>query len=230
MNSIWDLYAMVYDSLPKYFKPYQELVQEVVREVSACSDKGAILDAGCGTGNYSLALAEMGYNVTGIDSSKSMLRRAEEKRKKVDDCKIQLLKLDLTKKLPYPNNYFDGIISIHALYTIKDTGSVLKEYQRVLRPNGRFILAESQRPFSIMPSLKETKQKYGLKAAIGVFYHLFLLGILNLVIAERQVTGFYHYWNENELREKLSEAGFKIVSIKETYTNNLDFLVISTKT
>jgi ubiquinone/menaquinone biosynthesis C-methylase UbiE len=220
---------MVYDSLPKYFKPYQELVKEVVREIRTYSDRGTILDAGCGTGNFSLALAEMGYDVTGIDSSKSMLRRAEEKRKKVADGKMQLLKLDLTNKLPYPNNYFDGIISIHALYTIKDTGPVLKEYQRVLRPNGRFVLSESQRPFAIIPSLKEAKQKYGLKAAVGVLYHLFLLGIFNLIIAERQVTGFYHYWNESELREKLSEAGFKIISIKETYTNNLDLLIISTK-
>jgi ubiquinone/menaquinone biosynthesis C-methylase UbiE len=37
------------------------------------------LDAGCGTGNYALALAQVGFHVTGIDYAAGMLARAQDK-------------------------------------------------------------------------------------------------------------------------------------------------------
>ncbi len=230
MVSFWDLYASVYDSLPKHFQPYQELIEQVVEEVRTHSDKGTILDAGCGTGNFSIALAKTGYDVTGIDYSESMLKRAEKKKKNASNCYLKFLKTDLRNRLPYPDNYFDKIISIHVLYTIKDTDLVLREYNRILRPNGQFVLSEFQRPIEIMPALRETIQRGGLKEAINVFYHLFFLGLFNVVIAERQASSFYHYWSKSELKGKLLEAGFRVISVKETYTNNLDLLITSIKT
>ena len=40
---------------------------------------GALIDIGCGTGGYAAALAERGWDVTGVDVSEDMLRRAEAK-------------------------------------------------------------------------------------------------------------------------------------------------------
>jgi SAM-dependent methyltransferase len=37
---------------------------------------GSLLDVGCGTGSYTAALAERGWDVTGADISEDMLRRA----------------------------------------------------------------------------------------------------------------------------------------------------------
>jgi SAM-dependent methyltransferase len=39
----------------------------------------SVLDLGCGTGNHSLRLASMGYQVVGVDASEAMLRVAEQK-------------------------------------------------------------------------------------------------------------------------------------------------------
>ena len=115
------------------------------------------------------------------------------------------------------------------MYTISDTGPVLDEYFRVLRPEGVFILSELQRPISIIPCLKEAKYTGGWREVISVFCHLFLIGIFNFIVVERQMTGLYHYWNEKELREKLSKAGFNIISIREAYTTNVDLFVNSKK-
>ncbi len=229
MVSLWDLYASVYDSLPKHFQPYQELVAQVVEEVRTYSDKGTVLDAGCGTGNFSIALAKSGYDVTGIDYSASMLKRAERKKRNAGNCNVRFLKLDLRDQLPYPDNYFDKIVSIHALYTIKDTEPILEEYYRVLRPNGQFVLSEFQRPVRIMPVLREAMRRRGLREAINLSYHLFSLGLFSMIVAERQASSFYHYWSESELRGKLSYAGFKVISVKEAYTDNLDLLITSVK-
>ena len=38
-----------------------------------------VLDAGCGTGTYALALAKAGFNVIGIDYASGMLARARAK-------------------------------------------------------------------------------------------------------------------------------------------------------
>ena len=81
MVSFWNLYATVYDSLPNHFQPYQKLLEQVVGAVSKFSDKGRILDAGCGTGNFSIALAKKGYDVVGIDYTEGMLKELWGKRK-----------------------------------------------------------------------------------------------------------------------------------------------------
>jgi ubiquinone/menaquinone biosynthesis C-methylase UbiE len=229
LRSIWDLYARVYDSIPRHFKPYQELVQEVVSEVGKCPHGGRVLDVGCGTGTYSVTLAKAGYDVTGIDYSDSMLARATKHGSNIAG-KVHFIKSNLTDRLPYTDDSFDCVISVHSLYTIKETGRVLKEYYRVLRPGGRFVLAEPRYPVKLIPCLKEAKKRNGLKGAAIAFSSLFLPGIINLIIAERQATGFYHYFNEYEIRERLSEAGFTIVSVRETYIDNMDLMAISHKT
>ena len=53
----WDCYARFYDALPKYYGPYQRLVSDVVQAVEADVARGdRILDAGCGTGSFSIEL------------------------------------------------------------------------------------------------------------------------------------------------------------------------------
>ena len=41
-----------------------------------------ILDIGCGTGRHSIELSKRGYDITGVDLSNSLLKRAKEKAAK----------------------------------------------------------------------------------------------------------------------------------------------------
>ena len=229
MLSFWDLYAAVYDSLPDHYTPYRVLLDQIVNEVSTHTPKGRILDAGCGTGNFSIALAKKGYDVVGIDYADGMLRRAEKKKKKLSIENMTLLKLDLEKKLTLPDNHFDVVISIHTLYTLSNFKAVLREYCRILRPNGCLVLSEVQRPIKILPILKEAKNRGGWREVIDVFSHFFIFGLFNIALGKRQGSGTYHYWNESELREELSSAGFRVLSVKEAYTNKQDLLINSVR-
>jgi SAM-dependent methyltransferase len=59
-----------------------------------------VLELRCGTGRVTMALAERRYRVTGLDLSKPMLERAEEKRAKLpaeERALVHLLQGDMTR-------------------------------------------------------------------------------------------------------------------------------------
>lgn len=79
MTKVFDAYAAYYDLLyqDKNYLTEAEHVASLIRtHIPACS---RILELGCGTGEHALHLANMGYQIHGIDSSKAMVSRAQSK-------------------------------------------------------------------------------------------------------------------------------------------------------
>ncbi|RLQ98154.1 class I SAM-dependent DNA methyltransferase [Falsibacillus albus] len=72
-------FAYVYDFLMKDmpYSQWMELVREKQTQYEVNGDR--VLDLGCGTGELSIGLAEMGYDVTGVDLSEDMLMVAKDK-------------------------------------------------------------------------------------------------------------------------------------------------------
>lgn len=102
-------------------------------------DGAQILDLCCGTGRHSLALADFGYNVTGIDLSEVLLKQAvqsdEEKR-------VRWIRGDM-RSIPVQGPY-DAVVNLFTSFGYFDTEEenvqVLREIRRVLKPGGGFIL------------------------------------------------------------------------------------------
>lgn len=90
-----------------------------------------LLDVGCGTGSYAAGLADMGWDVTGVDVSEDMLRRARAKG-------VEVVRADATS-LPFENGSFAAAISIFTHTDVDDFGAVLREIARVLRPDSPFV-------------------------------------------------------------------------------------------
>jgi ubiquinone/menaquinone biosynthesis C-methylase UbiE len=102
-----------------------------------------LLDAGCGTGNFSMKLAEAKAKVTGVDISREMLRIAVEKSSQ-SGYDIIFQEVDL-HKLPFTDDSFDGVISMAALEFIKVTEPVMDELYRVLKPGGHLLVGTINR-------------------------------------------------------------------------------------
>ena len=99
-----------------------------------------ILDAGCGTGGYALALAQRGYVVTGLDLSMPLLAEAQ-KRSTPERAALTLVCGNLLT-LPFARHY-DGLLCRGVLNDLLDTASrqeVFFSFARVLRPGGVLIL------------------------------------------------------------------------------------------
>ncbi|HPF98918.1 MAG TPA: class I SAM-dependent methyltransferase [Kiritimatiellia bacterium] len=105
--------------------------------------RGRALDFGCGAGNNSCFLAEKGYEVSGVDVSSEALRlvRKNLAMKHLHKSLIKRFRVidPGTTCLPFPDDYFDFILSNQVLYylpTSKDIHSTNRELARCLKPGG----------------------------------------------------------------------------------------------
>lgn len=95
-----------------------------------------ILDLGCGSGRHLVYLARQGFSVYGLDSSATGLGYAQ-KWLEAEGLSAELVQQDMTC-LPYPDEYFDGLISIHVIFhnTLANMRKTIREIHRVLCPGG----------------------------------------------------------------------------------------------
>ena len=92
---------------------------------------GALLDVGCGTGAYAVGLVELGWDVTGVDVSEDMLRRASAKG-------VHSVQTDATA-LPFEDASFDAAVSVFTHTDFDDFPGAVREIARVLRPGAPFV-------------------------------------------------------------------------------------------
>lgn len=95
---------------------------------------GEILDIGCGSGNYTVALQQRGVQCSGIDISEEMLSKARKKSGEIEWV------LGDACKLPWDRERFDGAVSILATHHIRELTACFAEAYRVLKPGASFVL------------------------------------------------------------------------------------------
>jgi len=96
-----------------------------------------ILDAGCGTGVFTLDMISCGARVVGLDLSLSMIQKA---RQKGASSQLRIISADILR-LPFLENSFDKTVSITALEFIPDGQKAIKELFRVTRKEGTLVVA-----------------------------------------------------------------------------------------
>ncbi|UOX89999.1 class I SAM-dependent methyltransferase [Amycolatopsis sp. FBCC-B4732] len=109
-----------------------------------------VLDLGCGTGRFTIPLAESGAVVTGLDLSPGMLAVARAKLGE-RGLRADLREGDMAD-LPFPDACFDVVTSMLALMhiPIPDRPRVFREVHRVLKPGGRMVLCVKNAVFERM--------------------------------------------------------------------------------
>jgi demethylmenaquinone methyltransferase/2-methoxy-6-polyprenyl-1,4-benzoquinol methylase len=98
------------------------------------------LDLACGTGDIAFAMAARGARVTGLDITYRMVELAKEK---ADGPRF--LVGDMLA-LPFADASFDLVTTGYGIRNVPDIDTALGEVRRVLRPGGRFLSLDFNRP------------------------------------------------------------------------------------
>ena len=115
-----------------YAREFSTPTDDMDKFTEMIKPKAKILDLGCGTGNETLYLSGLGYNVTGVDFSDEMLAIAKAK-----DPITTYINQDLDN-LKFPENSFDHAIAVGALHYLPKTNvpKCLGNIYKILRPEG----------------------------------------------------------------------------------------------
>lgn len=121
------------------------------------SDPNArILEAGCGTGGILKGMLNKGFKAEGVDT-------AEKAISVLKKHKIPAQKMDVLK-LTYPDNIFDGYISLGVIEHFideEDSIAIIKEAIRVTKKGGRIFCSV---PFTNLLRHHFMKEKYNKKS------------------------------------------------------------------
>ena len=141
-RQFWDREADTFDNEPDH-----GLRDPIVREAwtnllvnSLPSPPTSVLDIGCGTGSLSLVLAELNYEVTGIDLSEVMIARAKAKVKATGYA-IPFKVMDAFNP-DFSPQQFHVIICRHLLWALPEPALALQRWSKILVPGGRLLLIE----------------------------------------------------------------------------------------
>jgi ubiquinone/menaquinone biosynthesis C-methylase UbiE len=121
-------------------KGHEEVFDRVLQLLQPAAD-GRCLEIGCGGGRLLERVLACGGSAAGLDHSPDMLAlSAARNREAVESGQLEL-KLGEASQLPWPDDTFASVVSANTFFFVEHRDRLLAEILRVLRPNGRAIIA-----------------------------------------------------------------------------------------
>lgn len=238
-KKFWDSYGKIYMHL-EVGAPYEQMLN-AIRDIIIDKDYSIWLDAGCGPGAMINLLLNNQKNIEkiiGIDFDKVMIDKATKRLK--DYSNVELNSIDLSKKLPFEDNYFGGIIANLVLSYIivfddldkKYSGNealkcILLEMYRILKKDGIFVWTspvENVNFFKVF--LAGWKQVFNPLDPCIYYGPLILLYALQ--IQSKGKKGIYHFLNKESILSLMVDIGFKDIKIEKVFANQA-YLISSKK-
>jgi len=114
--------------------------EAILQKTVAKAPGKRVLDIGTGTGQLAVYLARAGFEVTGVDIAENMVAQAA-RYAAAQHLDIRFRTGD-AEHLDFDNNSFDAVVSRNLLWTLPHPEDALKEWRRVLAPNGVLVLSD----------------------------------------------------------------------------------------
>lgn len=194
---VWDVMGSLYNQ--RIYGAISELYNHIARWATPAGQV-RILDAGAGRGYMSLQLAAWNPRamITGIDYSFMQVRHAEKLRqkRKIANCSFSRGNV---MAIDFQDACFDAAVSIGSIKHWPDGLRGLKEINRVLKPGGRLLIAETDREASdddIRNFIKRFKIWF-------IPDRLLFWGLRHVIFGQS--------YSEKNLAEAVRQAGFRDV-------------------
>jgi len=155
-----------------------------------------VLDAGCGMGQWSVALAAHNALVFGVDLNAGRLALAKRLAAAMG-CGNTAFQRARLEALPYPAKTFDGIFC-YGVFMFTYMPRTLVEFARILKPGGKLYVNANSFGWYIH-LLRDVP--WNRRPALGIIKNTLLRRKQAIIVSER--------W----LRARLDEHGFDVVAV-----------------
>ena len=170
IESYYNTKAKDYDESFKmlYFKIFDAITWKYLAPYIPTNPNALVLDAGGGTGRWTIQIAKKGCKVILMDISGEMLQIATKKVKEENlQQKITIKKGDITKT-KYADETFDMVLCEHALFLFKDPDIILKEFRRILKKKAPLIISAHNRYVQSLVSLSKKPNIDNVENALSI--------------------------------------------------------------
>ncbi len=118
-------------------------LEELLHADTAFADGSTVLEAGCGTGAQTVALARRspGAHITAVDISATSLAEARARVEAAGYCRVTFRQADLLR-LPFAPASFDHVFVCFVLEHLPDPQAALAAMRPLLRPGGTITVIE----------------------------------------------------------------------------------------
>lgn len=211
-REMWDTKAAFWDELhgDEGNRFHRELIGPAVEALLNLQAGKKVLDVACGSGMLARRMASLGAEVTGVDFSGELLKRAQA-RGQSGGVPIRYLQVDATDEealAAMGEGAFDAVTCTMALMDMPEIGPLYRAVRRLLKPGGRFVFATMHPAFNsnnpvFTAELADVQGELVLTNAIKISRYLDIppekgVGARNEPSA--------HYYYHRPLHELLGEA------------------------
>jgi len=133
-----------------------QMIDERFFALKGAPREGRLLELGCGAGNLSIALAEKGFEVYGVDFSKTAITWAKENARQ-SGKNIRFEVADVCNLASFEDESFDLAYDGYSFHCIIGENRVvaLAEWKRILKPGGILFISSLCAP-EVDPNFPDT--------------------------------------------------------------------------
>ncbi len=158
--------------------------------------RGKVLDLGCGDGDYSKGLADLGFEVTASDIDCARFKYKDS---------VGFQPCDINKDISFAGNSFDYLLLLEVVEHLRNPYVVLSQINRIMKPNGCLFIST--------PNVLNLKSR--VRFLFEGTYEYFREPPLDQVKNPKEVIFNLHIapYRYHELEYSLAVSGFKVAGI-----------------
>lgn len=233
----WEDYLEEFKLISK-IPQYLDLFNDVCTSLGSVPAGGRLLDAGCGNGAFGAwvlsqwsARGEISLrpplNYIGVDYVPRALQEADKHHRvlwstperKSDSLGWHYLLSDLTKPLPFLDDYFDAVCCNLVLSYIPQPRAIFQELVRVLKPGARLVVSSLKPNPDLSLIYRSFLEKAENEEDMSMARRL-LNNAANVLEKERQ--GLFKFFSEGDMASLAESSPVKLQSFKRTFGDQVN--------
>jgi SAM-dependent methyltransferase len=217
-DRLWGLYAVSYDAILRGFKPYEDLIQDVIGPIPSWAMR--VLELGAGTGNVTERLLGRDYNVLAVENNSFMLEKMAAKGM-CSSKKLTIL-MESVENTEFDNQRnFDAAVAVNVAYALEDPLRCFRRVADALKRGGIFSLSTTHSNTNLDALLHAIRADLEAKGKLtDCREHYDRVVSVNRAI-EKTIAKRY---SVEQYTEWLVDAGFQIVCSQPKYFDAVEVI------